>query len=87
MKYAYILFKNRKPNFENKFQSRLINPSKTKLGTISKNIIQNIVLNIQKTTHNNLIEILKIKKLTLEFHWFDGNYNIIIIFIRSLRNV
>ena len=44
MKDAYILFKDHKPNFENKLQSRLINPSKTELGMISKNI----VLNIQK---------------------------------------
>ena len=28
MKDAYILFKDYKPNFENKLQSRLINPSK-----------------------------------------------------------
>ena len=54
MKDAYILFIDHKPNFENKLQSRLINPSKTELGIISKIIIQNIVLNIQKTTHNNL---------------------------------
>ena len=51
MKVAYILFKS---NFENKLQSRLTNPSKTELGIISKNIIQNIVLNMQKTTNNNL---------------------------------
>ena len=50
MKDAYILFKDHKPNFENKLQSRLINPSKTELRIISKNI----VLNIQKATHNNL---------------------------------
>ena len=54
MKDAYILFKDHKPNFENKLKSRLINPSKTELEIISKNIIQYIVLNIQKTTHNNL---------------------------------
>ena len=28
-KDTYILFKDHKPNFENKLQSRLINPSKT----------------------------------------------------------
>ena len=48
MKDAYILFKDHQPKFENKLQSRSINPSKTELGIISKNIIQNIVLNIQK---------------------------------------
>ena len=51
MKGAYILFKGHNPNFENKLQSRLINPSKTELG---KNIIQNIIINVQKTSHSNL---------------------------------
>ena len=46
MKCAYILFKDHKPHFENKLQSRL--NSKTELGIISKIIIQNIVLNLQK---------------------------------------
>ena len=56
MKNAY-LFKDDEPNFENKLQSRLINPSKTKLGIISKNIFQNIVFKIQKkTTHYKLWE-------------------------------
>ena len=47
-KDAYILFKDNKPNFENKLQSRLINPSKTELVKVSKNIIQNIVTNVKK---------------------------------------
>ena len=51
---AYILFKDHKPNFENKLQIRLINPSKTELGRISKNIIQNIVTNVKKANHSNL---------------------------------
>ena len=54
MKDAYILFKDHKPHFENELKFRLINPLKAVLGIISKNIIQNIVLNIQKSTHNNL---------------------------------
>ena len=54
MKDAYILFKDHKPNFENKLQSRLINPSKTELGKVSKNIIQNIIINVKKTGNNNL---------------------------------
>ena len=70
MKEACILFKDHKPDFENKLQSRLINPSKTELGIISKNIIQNIILNIQKTTHNN---ILKNSNDTME--WFRNIKN------------
>ena len=54
MKDAYIIFKDHKPNFKNKLQSRLINPSKTELGKISKNIIQNIIINGRKTSNSNL---------------------------------
>ena len=40
MKDAYILFNDHKPNFENELQSRLINPSKTELGIISKRLFK-----------------------------------------------
>ena len=53
-KDVYILFKDHKPNFINKLQTRLINPSKTELGKISKNIIQNIVTNVKEADHSNL---------------------------------
>ena len=53
-KEAYILFKDHKPNFENKLQTRLINPSKTELARISKYIIQNIVTNVKEANHSNL---------------------------------
>ena len=53
-KEAYIQFKDHKPNFENKLQTRLINPSKTELGRISKCIIQNIVKSFKKASHCNL---------------------------------
>ena len=53
-KDAYNLFKGHKPNFINKLQTRLINPSKTELGKISKNIIQNIVTNVREVSHCNL---------------------------------
>ena len=52
-KDAYILFKDHKPNFENKLQSRLIDPSKTELGKVSKNIIKNIVTNVRKASYSN----------------------------------
>ena len=53
-KDAYILFKDHKPNFINKLQTRLINPSKTDLGKISKNIIQNSATNVKEANHSNL---------------------------------
>ena len=55
-KDAYILIKDHKPNFENKLPTRLINPSKTELGRISKFIIQNIVNSVKKANHCNLWE-------------------------------
>ena len=51
---AYILFKDHKPNFINKLQTKLINPSKTESGKISKNIIQNIVTNVREASYSNL---------------------------------
>ena len=53
-KDAYILFKDHKPNSINKLQTILINPSKTELGKISKNIIKNIVTNVSEASHSNL---------------------------------
>ena len=70
MKDAYILFKDHIPNFENKLQSRLISSSKTELGIISENIIQNIVLNMLKPTHNNLW-----KNSTDTIEWFRNIKN------------
>ena len=55
-KDAYILIKDHKPNFENKLPTRLINPSKSELGRISKFIIQNIVNSVKKANHCNLWE-------------------------------
>ena len=46
-------YKDHKPNFENKLQSTPINPSKTELGKVSKNI-QNIVTNVRKANNSNL---------------------------------
>ena len=41
-KSAYILFKDHKKNFPDKKQTRLINPTKTELGFVSKDVIQKI---------------------------------------------
>ena len=38
----------------NKLQSRLINPLKTELGKVSKNIIKNIVTYVKKADYSNL---------------------------------
>ena len=38
-KNAYIFFKDHKRNFDNHKQARLINPTKTELGLVAKNVI------------------------------------------------
>ena len=43
---AYILFKDHKENFNNHKQARLINPTKTGLGLVSKNVIQKVITKI-----------------------------------------
>lgn len=40
MKSDYLVFKDHKPSFVNNLQSRLINPSKSESGLISKNILK-----------------------------------------------
>ena len=51
---AYILLKDHKANFINKHQARLINPTKTELGKISKQIIQKIITEVQGKAYQNL---------------------------------
>lgn len=52
--HSYLLLKDHKPNFENNPQSRLINPSKTELGLISKSILKKITLKTQEKHYKNL---------------------------------
>ena len=52
MKDAYIQFKDHKYNFENKLESRWINPSKTELGIISKILLKILCSIYKKTTLN-----------------------------------
>ena len=53
-KDAYITFKDHKNNFINKKQTRLINPTKSDLGLISKHIIKKIIRKIQEKQRHNL---------------------------------
>ena len=69
-KCAYVLFKDHKPNFLDKLQSRLINPSKTELGLVSKNLINEIVSNILNKSSYNL---WKSSSETIE--WFKNIKN------------
>ena len=47
---AFITLKDHKPNFPNNIKCRLINPAKSNLGKISKQILQNINSKIRQST-------------------------------------
>ena len=53
-KEAFITLKDHKPNFKNKAECRLINPTKTEIGKVSKNIIEKLVTTIMLVTSINL---------------------------------
>ena len=48
---AFITLKDHKPNFRNKPTCRLINPCKTELGKVSKQLVEKIVYDV-KTAKN-----------------------------------
>ena len=51
---AYILFKDHKKNFPDRKQTRLINPTKTELGLVSKDVIQKITSRLMSNHKYNL---------------------------------
>ena len=52
MKEAFITLKDHKDNFAKRPTCRLINPSKTEVGRISRQIIEEINLPAERTTRN-----------------------------------
>ena len=50
---AFITIKDHKEGFPSKVQARLINPAKSNIGKISKQILSNIISEIQKATKSN----------------------------------
>ena len=50
---AYITLKDHKDNFPNNPKCRLINPAKSEIGLVSKQLLENIVAKVQKCTHPN----------------------------------
>ena len=65
---AHITIKDQKKNFPNKIPCRLINPSKSSFGKISKVILDKINNHIQKETSanqwkNTSLEISEIRKI------------------------
>ena len=63
---AYILLKDHKPNFLSKPQCRLINPAKTDLGKISKQIIERITLAVK-----NVISVNQWRNTQDVINWFN----------------
>ena len=53
-KGAYILFKDNKQNFQDKKQTRQINPTKTELGLVSKDLIQRFTSRLLRSPKYNL---------------------------------
>ena len=47
---AYITLKDHKENFRNNTKCRLINPSKSEVGLVSKSYLSNIIASISKKT-------------------------------------
>ena len=48
---AFITLKDQKDNFRSNPTCRLINPAKTEIGIVSKQIVENINRNVLETTH------------------------------------
>ena len=66
-KDAFISLKNHKPNFANKPTCRLINPTKSEIGKISKEILNRINSKITKENRVN-----KWKNTTSMIKWFKA---------------
>ena len=52
-KDAFITLKDHKENFQNHPTCRLINPTKTEIGHISKSLLERIVVDVTKATNSN----------------------------------
>jgi hypothetical protein len=69
-KEAFITLKDHKPNFQNKPTCRLINPTKSEIGKVSKKILENINKTMSAKTGVNLW-----RKTTDVVNWFKNITN------------
>ena len=69
-KDAFITLKDHKPNFTNKPTCRLINPTKSEIGKVSKGILDRINSNITKTRNFN-----QWKNTASVINWFKSSQN------------
>ena len=67
---CFITIKDHKPNFPGHIECRLINPSKTEIGKISKNILENINKTVKSKTGLN-----QWQNTTQALDWFKGLKN------------
>ena len=67
---SFITLKDHKPNFENATTCRLINPCKSELGRVSKQITERIVKQLTETSKVNLW-----RNTNAVLGWFDGIHN------------
>ena len=63
--HAYITLKDRKVNFRNNIKCRLINPSKSEVGLVSKCCLTNIVADVSKKSKVN-----QWRNMTKVIDWF-----------------
>lgn len=70
LKEAYITVKDHKPQFPNDIKCRLINPTKTNIGCISKKLLDGIIYNVKSHINVKLL-----KNTTETIDWFNNiNY-------------
>ena len=59
LKEAYITVKDHKPEFPNQIKAQLINPTKSNIGIISKQILEKINLELKTKLELRLLKIVK----------------------------
>ena len=64
---CFLSLKDHKPNFQNNPKCRLINPTKTNLGRVSKQKLQRIVENVKKKT-----KLIQWKNTSAVIRWFKN---------------
>ena len=67
---AYIKLKDQKDNFERNIPCRLINPAKSEIGRISKNMLNSILTTVREKTGVN-----QWRSTDEALNWFDGLSN------------
>ena len=50
---AYVTLKDHKENFLNDPKCRLINPSKSQMGVVSKKLLERIIAEVSQSLHSN----------------------------------